>query len=180
MKTLIIYNSTHHGNTEKIAKVMAEILNAELVKPDEVDITTLSKYDLIGFGSGIYHDRHHKSLFEVINKLDNQKGKRAFIFSTSGIKKTRFFHEFDKALKKKLLGKGFRIIGEFNCRGWDTYPFWVKPFGGVNKGKPDEKDLENARSFAKVLKRIFESDQSGSVFSVNRRSPQGNSVVNFK
>jgi len=180
METLIIYNSTHHGNTEKIAKVMAEILDAELVKPDEVDIATLSKYDLIGFGSGIYHGKHHKSLFELINKLNNQKGKKAFILSTSGIKKVCFFHEFDKTLKRKLLEKGFRIIGEFNCRGWDTYPFWVKPFGGVNKGKPDEKDLENAKNFVRVLKRIFESDQSGSVSSVNRRSPQGKSVVKFK
>ena len=160
MKTLIIYNSTHHGNTEKIAGVMSEILNAELIKSDEVDITTLSKYNLIGFGSGIYYGKHHRNLFELINKLSNQKDKKAFIFSTSGMKKMRFFHEFDKALKKKLLEKGFRIIGEFNCRGWDTYPFWVKLFGGVNKGRPDEKDLENARSFAKDLKRMFESNQS--------------------
>lgn len=160
MKTLIIYNSTHHGNTEKIAKVMAEILNAELVKPDEVDIASLSKYDLIGFGSGIYYGKYHKSLFELINKLNNQKGKRAFIFSTSGMKKVRFFHGFDKPLKRKLLEKGFRIIGEFNCRGWDTYPFWVKLFGGVNKGRPNEEDLENARSFAKYLKRMVESNQS--------------------
>lgn len=160
MKTLIIYNSTHHGNTGKIAGAMSEILNAELIKPDEVDITTLSKYDLIGFGSGIYHGKHHKGLLEVINELDNQKGKKAFIFSTSGMKKMRFFHEFDKALKKKLLEKGFRIIGEFSCRGWDTYPFWVKLFGGVNKGRPNEEDLENARSFAKDLGRMFESSQS--------------------
>jgi len=160
MKTLIIYNSTHHGNTEKIAVAMNEVLNAELVKSDEVDITTLSKYDLIGFGSGIYYGKHHKSLFELINKLTNQKGKKAFILSTSGMKKRRFFHGFDRTLKKKLLEKGFRIIGEFNCRGWDTYPFWVKPFGGVNKGRPNEEDLENARSFAKDLKRMFESNQS--------------------
>lgn len=160
MKTLIIYNSTHHGNTEKIAGAMSEILNAELIKSDEVDITTLSKYNLIGFGSGVYYGKHHKSLFELINKLDNQKGRRAFIFSASGIKKVRFFHEFDKPLKRKLSEKGFRIIGEFNCRGWDTYPFWVKLFGGVNKGRPNEEDLENARSFAKDLKRMFESDQS--------------------
>ncbi len=160
MKTLIIYKSVHHGNTEKIAGAMSEILDAELIKSDEVDITTLSKYELIGFGSGIYYGKHHKSLFELINKLDNQKGRRAFIFSTSGMKKMRFFHEFDKALKKKLLEKGFSVIGEFNCRGWDTYPFWVKLFGGVNKGRPNEEDLENARSFAKDLKRMFESNQS--------------------
>jgi flavodoxin len=32
MKALIIYISIHHKNTEKIAKVMAKILEARLVK----------------------------------------------------------------------------------------------------------------------------------------------------
>lgn len=152
----MIYNSIHHGNTEKIAKAMTKILNADLVKPHEVDVTTLSGYDLIGFGSGIYYGKHHKSLFDLVDRLTNQKGKKAFIFSTSGTRKLWFFHEFDKPLKKKLLEKGFSFIGEFNCRGWDTYPFWVKPFGGINKGRPNEKDLENAKSFASDLKRMFE------------------------
>ena len=54
MKTLIICVSIHHGNTEKIAKAMAEVLNAKLVKPNEVNINELAKYYSIGFGSGIY------------------------------------------------------------------------------------------------------------------------------
>jgi len=54
MKNLIVCISIHHGNTEKVAKEMAAILGAELVKPNDVDINTLSKYDLIGFGLGIY------------------------------------------------------------------------------------------------------------------------------
>ncbi|MBP2031888.1 flavodoxin [Clostridium algifaecis] len=32
MKTLIIYESIHHGNTERIGKKLAEILNADMVK----------------------------------------------------------------------------------------------------------------------------------------------------
>ena len=31
MKTLIVYTSVHHQNTEKVAKVMAEELGADLV-----------------------------------------------------------------------------------------------------------------------------------------------------
>ncbi len=155
MKTLIIYNSKHHGNTKKIARAISMVLEADLVKPDEVDITSLSTYDLIGFGSGIYYGKHHKSLFDFVAKLTNQKGRKTFIFSTSGIKKISFFNEFDKPLKKKLLKKDFSVIEEFNCRGWDTYPFWVKPFGGISKGRPNEKDLENAGSFARELKKEY-------------------------
>lgn len=53
----------------------------------------------------------------------------------------------------KLTMKGFEVIGEFNCRGWDTYPLWVRPFKGINKGKPGEKELEEAKRFAANLKK---------------------------
>ena len=46
--------------------------------------------------------------------------------------------------------KGFRIIGEFSCKGYDTFGP-LKFIGGINKGKPDEKDLKRAREFAKTL-----------------------------
>ncbi|MEM3712547.1 MAG: flavodoxin family protein [Thermoproteota archaeon] len=153
MKTLIIYVSMHHGNTEKIARAIGEVLRADLAKPTEVDAEVISKYDLIGFGSGIYFGKHHSSLFCFIDKLPYQNGKRAFIFSTSGLRKIWLIHDFDKPLQDKLLAKDFRIIGSFNCRGWDTYPFWVKPFGGINKGKPDIKDIEEAKNFARELEK---------------------------
>ncbi len=40
-KLLVIYNSVHHGNTERIAKAMADVLEAKLVKPQEVDVDTI-------------------------------------------------------------------------------------------------------------------------------------------
>lgn len=55
----------------------------------------------------------------------------------------------------KLTMKGFEVIGEFNCRGWDTYPLWVRPFKGINKGKPGEKELEEAKRFAANLKKML-------------------------
>jgi len=159
METLIIYFSIHYGNTEKIAKAIAEVLNAELVKSSEVNVNELSKYDLIGFGSGIYFGQHDKSLLKLIDKLPDLKGKRVFIFSTSGVSNAgNFIHNirhrishFHVPLRKKLIKKGLNIIGEFTCRGFDTAgPF--KLIGGISKGRPNEKDLQKARDFARKLK----------------------------
>jgi flavodoxin len=146
MKTLLICVSIHHGNTEKIAKEIANVLEAKLAKPQELDVSTIAKYDLIGFGSGIYHSKHHKSLFKLLDKLSTQKNKKAFIFTTNGASK-----DYNEPLKDKLLEKGFNITGEFSCKGFDTWGQF-KIIGGINKGRPNEHDLENARKFAEELK----------------------------
>jgi len=96
---------------------------------------------VIGFGSEIYFGKHHKSLFELVDKLPILN-KKAFVFSTSGVSnKLNFLNNishwttnFQNPLKEKLIKKGFKIIGEFNCRGFDTFgPF--KLIGGINKGE---------------------------------------------
>jgi len=87
MKVLVIYNSVHHGNTEKIAKVIADELKAEMVKPTEGEVNKLSEYDLIGFGSGIYMSKHHGSILQLVEKLPAVKDKKAFVFCTSGSSK---------------------------------------------------------------------------------------------
>jgi flavodoxin len=151
MKALIIYSSVHHGNTERIAKVMASILGADLLQVKQADATMLGQYDLIGFGSGIYFGKHHKNLLNFVDMLPIIRNKKAFIFSTSGLRKIRFVHDFDKPLKGKLRLKGFDIIDEFSCRGLDTYRA-TKLVGGVNKGRPNAEDLRQAENFARGLK----------------------------
>ena len=154
MKTLIIYQSIHHGNTEKIAKVMAHVLEAKLVRPQELDISTVAEYDLIGFGSGIYWGKHHKSLLDMVDKLPSQKNKKAFIFSTSGVGK-KGMDKNHKLIREKLTRKELIIIGESSCPGFDTFGP-LKLVGGINKGRPNEQDLENARKFTKDLKINYE------------------------
>ena len=150
MKTLIVYESTHHGSTEKVAKVIADALEARLVKPKELDISAVAEYDLLGFGSGIYIGKQHKDLLNTVNKLSRHENKRAFIFSTSGSGEKNIDRNH-KAMRKKLLGKGFTIAGEFSCKGFsDLGP--LKLFGGVNKDRPNEGDLSEAEDFAKRLK----------------------------
>ena len=146
MKTLIIYQSVHHGNTKKVAKAIAEEISADLVKPGEIDMTKVKDCDLIGFGSGIYFCKHHVSLLNLVDTLPVLESRKAFIFSTSGVPLfTKFWH---KELKQKLIKKSFNIIGDFSCKGFATYGP-LKLIGGIGKGHPDEKDLEKAKDFAR-------------------------------
>jgi len=147
MKTLIIYKSIHQGNTKKIAKVIAKELTAKLQTPETTTLKDLEKYDLLGFGSGIYAWRYHQSLLKLVDNLTTTN-KKAFIFSTSG---GGTKDPDRKALRKKLENKGLEIIGEFNCKGWDKFGP-LKLIGGINKGRPDTKDLKQAQDFAKKLK----------------------------
>jgi flavodoxin len=150
VKTLIIYKSVHHGNTLKIAKVMADVLEAELMDLKDASVNFIEEYDLIGFGSGIYKARPHKELIKFIDDLNKVKSKKAFVFTTSGIGYSRY----NSFLKNKLSEKYFEIVGEFSCKGFDTWgPF--KYIGGISKGKPDKDDLKNAENFANDLKKKF-------------------------
>jgi len=145
VKSLVIYVSVSHGNTKKVAGAISETLGADTVEAKDVDSRTIQNYELIGFGSGIFYSKFHGRLLKVINEIPPSKLK-AFIFSTSGYGTTNFH----KGLKDVLEAKGFQIIGDFACKGWDTWtPF--KLVGGINKGRPDENDLARAREFAKGL-----------------------------
>lgn len=151
MKALIICISIHHQNTLKIAEVIAEVLEAKIVRPSEIKLEEINNYDLIGFGSGIYFGNYHKSLINLAKNLPTVKDKKAFIFSTSGQPESVFFNLFTKNFKKILEKKGFEILGQFNCRGFDTFGL-LKFFGGLHQGRPDKKDLEEAKKFAQNLK----------------------------
>ena len=150
MKTLIIYASIHHGNTEKIGKAMAKTLNAEIINVNDVNINNLQNYDLIGFGSGIYGGKFHKNMLDLIEKLPSVDNKRTFIFSTSSMEKKRY----NSSIEEKLKEKGFEVIGSFTCKGYDTFgPF--KLVGGIGKGRPNEEDIKKAVDFVKEIAKNY-------------------------
>lgn len=146
MKSLIIYESIHHGNSEKISKVMAEVLKADMIRTKDVDLNNLDNYDLIGFGSGIYYGKLHKNILQLIDKMPITSNKKAFVFSTSGQGK----ENYNKLVEEKLKEKNFQVVGSFACRGYDTFGP-LKLFGGIAKGRPNENDVEKAKDFAKHL-----------------------------
>ena len=151
MRTVLVLYSYHHQNTEKIAKVFTKVLDAEIKTPHQINIQELQGYDLIGFGSGIYGAKHHESLFNLVEMLPQVKNKKAFIFSTSAIANKAKVAKDHSLLRKKLESKGYEIVGEFSCKGFNTNSF-MKYFGGMNKGRPNAEDLKNAELFAQNIK----------------------------
>jgi flavodoxin len=113
MNILIICVSKEHGNTQKIAESMTKALDATMLKPDEVDPSSLEQYDLIGYGSGIRWAKHYRELLEFITKMPHLEGRRAFVFSTSGFGIKWPQHN---ALRKGLKDKGLSVIGEYCCK----------------------------------------------------------------
>lgn len=146
MKSLIIYESVHHGNTEKIGKTIAEELNGDIVRISSVNKNTLNEYELIGFGSGIYYGKLHKNIFDFINGLKIVYNKKAFVFSTSGQGKIKY----NKLAEEKLKEKNFEVIGSFTCKGYDTFGP-LKLLGGIAKNRPDSSDFQKAKDFAQEL-----------------------------
>ena len=55
------------------------------------------------------------------------------------------------SLREKLQSKGYIIVDEFQCKGFNTNSF-MKFFGGMNKGRPNAEDFEHAEEFARSLK----------------------------
>jgi len=78
--------------------------------------------------------------------------KKAFIFSTSGVSNPKYMTKIHSTLREKLQAKGYTIIDEFNCHGFNTNSF-LKFFGGMNRGRPNVEDLKNAEEFAQNLKK---------------------------
>ncbi len=152
MKTLMLYESVHKGNTRKVAEAMAKALNANLVRAEEFpEPDNANAYDLVGVGSGIYAMRHHKNILNLLDRLPESHGKKAFIFSTSA-KGEKGLEGYHKRTRKALEGKGFEVVGEFMCKGFtDWGPFRL--IGGRNKGRPSQEDIGKAEEFAKGLRK---------------------------
>lgn len=147
MKTIIICHSEHHGNTRKLADVIADELNARVVSSENTAGLDIGEYDLVGFGSGIYYGDFHKLLYKLLSHQEPQNGKKAFLFSTTGSKtySERAHGKFSASLREK----GFDIVGEYSCFGFDT----ALSADGINRGHPTEEELKQARVFASSLKK---------------------------
>ncbi len=149
---MLILFSYHHRNTEKIANVIAKVLDAQIKTPEQIDPEEVRQYGLIGFGSGIYGEKHHEVLLDLVDKLPQVTDKKAFIFSTyGGFADAAYIAKNHLLLREKLQSKGYVIVDEFSCPGLNTNSF-LRHFGGLNKGRPNAEDLKHAEEFAQRLK----------------------------
>lgn len=159
MKSLIVCYSYHHHNTEKIANAIAAVLEAEVKTPQQINPAELAEYDLIGLGSGIYGSSHHQSLLDLADNFPQGANGKTFLFSTCGVpaftleqgEVDDYVEKSHAPLKTRLQTKGYAVVDEFICPGLNTNSF-LKFFGGLNKGRPDAKDVQHAEQFAERLK----------------------------
>lgn len=157
-RVLVVAAISKTGGTAKIAEAIAEVLDARVISPLQLKAEELQDYSLIGLGSGIFDQMHHASILGLVEGLPELPGRKVFIFSTSGIsRQITLDHKIDDPhtpLRERLQSKGFEIVGEYNCAGFNDNSF-LKFFGGMNKGKPDVQDIGRARDFAEELKRYY-------------------------
>ncbi|WP_102418553.1 flavodoxin family protein [Mycobacterium sp. 4858] len=161
MRALIVCASRSHGNTRLVADRMAGVLDAEVVTPESVDPGTVGDYDLVGFGSGIYYMTMDARLRRLIRRLPAAGHHTpAFTFFTSGAREVPLLG-YHRPIRQTLEQKGFDVIGSFSCRGFDT----VGPFGfigGINRGRPNEHDLDRAAAFAARIRKRATGSQAAS------------------
>lgn len=150
MRTLVIVYSYHHMNTEKVARAMAGVLGADLVTPREVVPGDVGAYDLVGFGSGIYGATVGRPLLDLARSLPEVEGGRAFVFSTSAIMGPEKVAGDHREIREVLASRGYVVVDEFACKGFNTNSF-LRHFGGMNRGRPNEEDLARAEEFARGL-----------------------------
>lgn len=152
MKILLIIKSTHQQNTLKIAEAMSEVAPLTFVELENVKNYNLKDYDIVGFGSGIYYGKHDKELIKFVDSLNNEPSYN-FVISTSGSKN---YDKYNKSLIKLLESKNKTVLGSFGCKGLDKF-FIFGLFGGINKGRPNETDLDAAQQFIIELIEKYEN-----------------------
>ncbi|OUQ37976.1 flavodoxin family protein [Faecalibacterium sp. An122] len=147
MKTAICYLSFHHGNTLQVVQAMAREGAADLVDVRTRQAVHLEDYDCIGFASGIYGFEYHRAVVEFARQYLPQNKKVFFVCTYGGAKGSG-----SKALRALAAQRGCTVVGEFGCKGYDTFgPF--KLVGGLAKGHPNAQDLERARAFFQQITR---------------------------
>ncbi len=146
-KTIIVFESYHHQNTEIIAQVIAQNLQAELYRTDQADLSIIPEFDTIGIGSGIYFGKPHEKIQKFLNGLSLLKGKKIFLFFTCGLQLESYAH----FCKDQIESAELEFLDCFSCKGFDTHHLY-QLLGGRNQGHPDLKDLYHAEIFANKLK----------------------------
>lgn len=143
MKNIIIYFSKT-GNTEKIAKALAQELkcqeyNLKNINPDEID---LSKVENVFLGSGIYGGDFDVSVKNYIKRLKGKQFNVGFFVTRGGFLKIyeKTIQKLNlevKSMKNKISSNFFQCFGKS---------------GIFHKKNPNPEDLNRAKEWARNLK----------------------------
>ena len=125
---------TRSGNTKKLADAVAE---AVCVDAKDVTVLLTEKADILFLGSSYYAFDADEAVKKFITDNKANIGK-IVLFGSSAMMKS-----MKKPISKITDAIGVAVADEeFHCRG---------EFKMFHKGRPDEKDIENIKAFAKTV-----------------------------
>jgi flavodoxin I len=133
MNVKVIYFS-RKGSTKKIADAIAEEFGIEA---KDVKNASLAKNDIVFLGSGSYGGKPGRTMTNFIKNNDFSDIKIA-LFGTSGGGGGKETNVMENMVKDN----GGIVLDKFYCRG----KFWF-----LNKDKPNDEDIVNAKKFAKSI-----------------------------
>lgn len=129
----VIYFS-RKGSTKKVAEAIASELG---VKAEDVKEAKLDEEAFVFLGSGCYGSKPGKNMTRFIE--DNTfKDRNIALFGTSGGGEGKEVKEMEKILETKQA----LVKGTYFCKG---------KFSFINRGHPDEEELDDAKKFAQDM-----------------------------
>lgn len=141
MNTIIVYESTHHGNTKKLVDGIVKEYGVRAVKVEDAMEMDFSSCDLIGIASGVAFGKfYEKAERFAAEKLP--ENKKVFFLYTCG----NDTGKYAASVSAKAKEKNCQVLGVYGCRGFDTFgPF--KLVGGIAKGHPTQEEVDGAVKF---------------------------------
>lgn len=140
MNVVIIFESTHHGNTKKLLDAIEAKYEVELIDATKVNSVDYEGYDIIGFASGAAYGKFYKKVTSLAQSVPS--GKKVFFIYSCGQNNK----DYSENIRRTLEDKGCISLGAYGCAGYDTYGP-LKLIGGINKGHPDEGEIAGAVNF---------------------------------
>ena len=142
LNTAVVY-ATRTKHSKKIAEAVGASLGVEA--RNIADKPPVSGMDLLFIAGGIYGGVSLPDLLAYLRQLEAPLPKSAAILTScaSGTQK-------QTAVRDILEEKGVRVLGEFICKG---------KFLFVSASHPNEKDLNEAKAFARKMVETLDAGQ---------------------
>ena len=145
-KKIVIYES-RTGNTERIAREIADALKCGATKADEVSSEQIKDCELVVFGSPVHYACPSSGIVKLLEELKVADFRGFYaVFCTYGAPWREFSAESCLAAMEKFGQE--KCLGTFYCPGlhemFETF-----------KGRPCQEDLDKARLFAEDILETF-------------------------
>lgn len=143
---IIIYES-RTGNTERIAAEIADVLQCRAMKVNDTLPEQVKDYRLIVFGTPVHYARPLSGIERLLEELESEGFHGYYaLFCTYGAP-WREFSASDCLTRMEKFDKQ-KCLGRFYCPG-------VHELFGTFEGRPNQEDLDHARTFAQNILEAF-------------------------